>query len=68
TVITHNAAYQAGDFDAYDSNCDELNTAKIALMANLSHYGSDALVDVNNHDNVDNNLMNQVVQEMSSFE
>ncbi|GKB31592.1 retrovirus-related pol polyprotein from transposon TNT 1-94 [Tanacetum coccineum] len=31
-VITHNAAYQADDLDAYDSNCDELNTAKIALM------------------------------------
>ncbi|GKB21149.1 hypothetical protein Tco_0855072, partial [Tanacetum coccineum] len=29
--------------DAYDSDCDELNTAKVALMANLSHYGSDAL-------------------------
>ncbi|GJY23409.1 hypothetical protein Tco_0397067, partial [Tanacetum coccineum] len=24
TVITHNAAYQADDLDAYDSNCDEL--------------------------------------------
>ncbi|GJW30060.1 retrovirus-related pol polyprotein from transposon TNT 1-94 [Tanacetum coccineum] len=44
TVITHNAAYQADDLDAYDSDCDELNTAKVALMANLSHYGSDALV------------------------
>ncbi|GJW11139.1 integrase, catalytic region, zinc finger, CCHC-type containing protein [Tanacetum coccineum] len=42
--------------------------AKIALMANLSHYGSDALVEVNNHDNVDNNLMNQVVQAMPSSE
>nr|GEU64628.1 copia protein [Tanacetum cinerariifolium] len=39
-VITNNAAYQADDLDAYDSNCDELNSAKIALMANLSHYGS----------------------------
>nr|GFC80820.1 hypothetical protein [Tanacetum cinerariifolium] len=28
TVITHNAAYQADDLDAYDSDCDELNTAK----------------------------------------
>ncbi|GJR58180.1 retrovirus-related pol polyprotein from transposon TNT 1-94 [Tanacetum coccineum] len=42
TVITHNAAYQADDLDAYGSDCDELNTAKFALMANLSHYGSDA--------------------------
>ncbi|GKD21809.1 retrovirus-related pol polyprotein from transposon TNT 1-94 [Tanacetum coccineum] len=68
TVITHNAAYQADDLDAYDSDCDELNTAKVALMANLSHYGSDALAEVNNHDNMDNNLMNQVVQAMLSSE
>ncbi|GKA58938.1 retrovirus-related pol polyprotein from transposon TNT 1-94 [Tanacetum coccineum] len=34
TVLTHNAAYQADDLDAYDSDCDELNTAKVALMAN----------------------------------
>nr|GEZ76137.1 hypothetical protein [Tanacetum cinerariifolium] len=33
-VITTNAAYQADDLDAYDSNCDELNSAKITLMAN----------------------------------
>ncbi|GJV06556.1 hypothetical protein Tco_1344212 [Tanacetum coccineum] len=45
TVITHNAAYQANDLDAYDSKCDELNTTKIDLMANLSHYGSDALAE-----------------------
>ncbi|GJZ17771.1 hypothetical protein Tco_0553894 [Tanacetum coccineum] len=47
TVITHNAAYQADDLDAYDSNCDELNTAKVSLMANLSHFGSEALVESN---------------------
>ncbi|GKF23413.1 hypothetical protein Tco_0075735 [Tanacetum coccineum] len=51
----------ADDLDAYDSDCDELNTAKVALMANLSHYGSDALVEVHNLDNVDNNMINQVV-------
>ncbi|GJS92986.1 retrovirus-related pol polyprotein from transposon TNT 1-94 [Tanacetum coccineum] len=45
TVITHNAAYQADDLDAYDSDCDELITAKVALMANLSHYGSNALAE-----------------------
>nr|GFC53329.1 hypothetical protein [Tanacetum cinerariifolium] len=44
-VITNNAAYQAGDLDAYDSDCDEINSAKIALMANLSHYGSDNLAE-----------------------
>nr|GEW77383.1 hypothetical protein [Tanacetum cinerariifolium] len=34
TVVTNNVAYQADDLDAYDSDCDEINTAKIALMAN----------------------------------
>ncbi|GJX90738.1 retrovirus-related pol polyprotein from transposon TNT 1-94 [Tanacetum coccineum] len=68
TVITHNAAYQADDLDAYDSDCDELNTAKVSLMANLSHYGSDALVEVYNHDNVTNNMINQAVQMMPSSE
>nr|GEU52328.1 retrovirus-related Pol polyprotein from transposon TNT 1-94 [Tanacetum cinerariifolium] len=33
------------DLDAYDFDCDELNSAKIALMANLSHYGSDNLTE-----------------------
>ncbi|GKC64118.1 hypothetical protein Tco_1096716 [Tanacetum coccineum] len=68
TVITHNAAYQADDLNAYDSDCDVINTVKVALMANLSHYGSDALAEVYNPDNVDNNLMNQVVQAMPSSE
>ncbi|GKA44740.1 hypothetical protein Tco_0737536 [Tanacetum coccineum] len=33
--ITHNATYQADDLDAYDSDCDEISTAKAVLMANL---------------------------------
>ncbi|GJT62584.1 hypothetical protein Tco_1006117 [Tanacetum coccineum] len=66
TVITHNAAYQADDLDAYDSDCDELNSAKVVLMANLSHYGSDALAEVHNHDNMNNDVVNQAVQMMPS--
>ncbi|GJT31648.1 hypothetical protein Tco_0922067 [Tanacetum coccineum] len=68
TVITYNAAYQADDLDAYDSNCDELNTAKVALMANLSHYGSDALAEVHNPNNVVNHMINQGVHVMPSSE
>ncbi|GJT39835.1 retrovirus-related pol polyprotein from transposon TNT 1-94 [Tanacetum coccineum] len=68
TVITHNATYQVDDLDAYDFDCDELNTPKVALMANLSHYGSDALAKVHNPDNVDTNIINQAVQEMPSSE
>nr|GFB62611.1 hypothetical protein [Tanacetum cinerariifolium] len=45
TVVTNNAAYQADDLDAYDLDCDELNSATVALMANLSHYGSDTLAE-----------------------
>ncbi|GJW36033.1 hypothetical protein Tco_0058953 [Tanacetum coccineum] len=67
-VITHNVAYQADDLDAYDSDCDELNTSKVAFMANLSHYGSDALAEVHNHDNVNNNMINQAVQAIPSSE
>nr|GFC88578.1 hypothetical protein [Tanacetum cinerariifolium] len=61
-VITTNAAYQADDLDAYDSDCDEINSAKIALMTNLSHYGSDNLAEVNNQDNRANHLINQEMQ------
>ncbi|GKC47230.1 retrovirus-related pol polyprotein from transposon TNT 1-94, partial [Tanacetum coccineum] len=66
TVNTHNAIYQADDLDAYDSDCDELNSAKVALMANLSYYGSDALAEVPNHDNMNNNVAHQAMQVMSS--
>ncbi|GJR84817.1 hypothetical protein Tco_0155602 [Tanacetum coccineum] len=68
TIITHNAAYQDDVLDAYNSDCNELNTAKVALMENLSHYGLDALAKVHNHDNVDNNMINQAVQAMPSSE
>ncbi|GJT93986.1 retrovirus-related pol polyprotein from transposon TNT 1-94 [Tanacetum coccineum] len=68
TVITHNAAYQANDLDAYDSDCDELNSAKIALMANLSRTGSNALTEVLNPDNLNYDLFNQSEQIMTSFE
>nr|GEW12301.1 integrase, catalytic region, zinc finger, CCHC-type, peptidase aspartic, catalytic [Tanacetum cinerariifolium] len=64
TVITQYNAYQADDLYAYDSDCDEINTTKVALMANLSHYGSDDLDEVHNHDNVNHNLINQAVQVM----
>nr|GEZ81920.1 ribonuclease H-like domain-containing protein [Tanacetum cinerariifolium] len=66
--ITNNAAYQADDLDAYDSDCDELNSAKIALMVNLSHYGSDNLAEVHNQDKITNNNMILDVQEPQTSE
>ncbi|GKE13208.1 hypothetical protein Tco_1416759 [Tanacetum coccineum] len=59
---------QADDLDAYDSDCDELNSAKIALMANLSRNGSDALTEVHNQDNLNYDLFNQSEQIMTSSE
>ncbi|GKF20737.1 hypothetical protein Tco_0069375, partial [Tanacetum coccineum] len=54
------------DLDAYDSDCDELNYAKVALMVNLSRYGSDVLAEVHNLDTID--MMNQDVQVTPSYE
>nr|GEU68568.1 hypothetical protein [Tanacetum cinerariifolium] len=68
TVITHNDAYQADDLDAYNIDCDELDTAKVALMASLSYYGSYALAEVHDPYNVDNSMINQGVQVMLSSE
>nr|GEY04525.1 hypothetical protein [Tanacetum cinerariifolium] len=56
-VVTTNAAHQADDLDAYDSDCDELNSVKIALMANLSRYGSDNLAESNTEITSDSNII-----------
>nr|GFC60179.1 hypothetical protein [Tanacetum cinerariifolium] len=68
TVITTIAAYQADDLDAYDLDCDELNSTKVTLMANLSHYGSDTLAEVNNYNNMTNQLISQEMQVTSISE
>nr|GEW26450.1 hypothetical protein [Tanacetum cinerariifolium] len=54
--------------DAYDSDCDEINSTKVALMANLSHYGFDDFAEVHNQDNVTHNMIHQDVQAMPLFE
>ncbi|GKA84127.1 hypothetical protein Tco_0805722 [Tanacetum coccineum] len=63
-VITHNAAYQADDLDAYDSDYDELNTAKVALMANLSHYGEAAAVQNSNSSAQQDTLILFVIEQL----
>ncbi|GJZ27287.1 retrovirus-related pol polyprotein from transposon TNT 1-94 [Tanacetum coccineum] len=62
SVITHNAAYQADDLDAYDSDYDEISTAKAVLMANLSSYGSDVLSEVPISENTNNDMLSQSVE------
>nr|GEU91641.1 hypothetical protein [Tanacetum cinerariifolium] len=46
-----NSMTVADDLDAYDSDRDELNSTKIALMENLSHYESDNLAEDNKNVN-----------------
>ncbi|GJZ20317.1 hypothetical protein Tco_0556907 [Tanacetum coccineum] len=49
--------------------CDDISSAKAVLMANLSSYGSDVFSEVTQHDTYQNNdMLNQSVQEMQSFE
>nr|GEZ66545.1 hypothetical protein [Tanacetum cinerariifolium] len=64
-VVTNNTAYQADDLDAYDSDCDEINSAMIALMANLSHYGSDNLAEATSTSE-QSNILNQSETEITS--
>nr|GEY07731.1 hypothetical protein [Tanacetum cinerariifolium] len=66
TVITSNAAYQADDLDAYDSDCDELNSAKVSLMANLSHYGSDTLAENSTLPSLQDDLILSVIEQLKT--
>nr|GEV21676.1 hypothetical protein [Tanacetum cinerariifolium] len=65
-VITNNAAYQADDLDAYDSDCDEINSATIALMANLSHYGSNNLVEKSSSPAQQDDLVLSVIEQLKT--
>ncbi|GJT19258.1 hypothetical protein Tco_0877964 [Tanacetum coccineum] len=63
------AAFQADDLDAFDSDCDDVPSAKAVLMANLSSYDSDVLSDVPFHDiNLENDISYQSVQEKQCSE
>ncbi|GKD79731.1 hypothetical protein Tco_1342352, partial [Tanacetum coccineum] len=46
----------------------DLGIPEVAIMENLSHYGSNALAEVHNHDNMNNNMLNQAMQAMLSSE
>ncbi|GJX07477.1 hypothetical protein Tco_0195409, partial [Tanacetum coccineum] len=52
TVITYNAAYQANDLDAYDSDCDELNTAKVILSSEQSNVVNKSKTEITSDSNI----------------
>ncbi|GKA70771.1 hypothetical protein Tco_0776910 [Tanacetum coccineum] len=56
------------DLDAYNSNCDDLSSAKTVLMANLSSYDPEVLSEVPYSESYLNDMINQDVQEMQYSE
>ncbi|GJT84407.1 hypothetical protein Tco_1058749 [Tanacetum coccineum] len=63
-TIPQNSAFQTEDLDAYDSDCDDLSSAKAVLMANLSSCDPDVLSEVPYSNSYPNDMINQDVQEM----
>ncbi|GJX25405.1 hypothetical protein Tco_0231701 [Tanacetum coccineum] len=68
TVIPHNAAFQTEDLGTYDSDCDDLSRAQAVLMANISSYGSDVILEVPNSETYLNDMDNQSVHALQDFE
>nr|GEV05587.1 hypothetical protein [Tanacetum cinerariifolium] len=66
-TVTTNSLFQADGVEVYDYDCDDVPNSQASFMANISSYGSDALVEVHS-DNVDNNMINQGVLVKSYFE
>ncbi|GJV61803.1 hypothetical protein Tco_1467903 [Tanacetum coccineum] len=68
TIIPHNAAFQIEDLDTYDSDCDDLLTVQMVLMANISNYGSDIISEVPNFETYLNDMDNQSGHALQDFE
>ncbi|GJV40553.1 hypothetical protein Tco_1418993 [Tanacetum coccineum] len=63
------AAFQTDDLDPFDSDYDETPFASAVLIAKLSSYDSEVLLEVPIHDNyLDNHVIGQNVQEMQYSE
>ncbi|GJZ13553.1 hypothetical protein Tco_0548783 [Tanacetum coccineum] len=68
TIIPHNVAFQTGDLDTYDSYYNDLSTAQSILMANISNYGSDMILEAPNSETYLNDMDNQSVHALQDFE
>nr|GEU36025.1 reverse transcriptase domain, reverse transcriptase zinc-binding domain protein [Tanacetum cinerariifolium] len=47
-TIPNTATFKTENLDAYDSDCDDVSNAKAVLMANLSNYGFDIILEKQN--------------------
>nr|GEZ75531.1 hypothetical protein [Tanacetum cinerariifolium] len=59
--LTTNHIFQPDGSDLYDSDCDDISTAKAVLMVNLLSYGSDILSEVPHFETYHNDMDNQSV-------
>ncbi|GKA90934.1 hypothetical protein Tco_0812804 [Tanacetum coccineum] len=59
--IPQNSAFQTKDFDAYDSDCEDLSFAKAVVMANLSSCDPDVFFEIHSDRNII--LYSQYLQE-----
>ncbi|GJS26405.1 retrovirus-related pol polyprotein from transposon TNT 1-94 [Tanacetum coccineum] len=68
TIIPNNATFQTEDLDTYDSDCDDVSNAKAVLMANISNYGSDVILEAPHSETYLDDIENQSVHAMQDFE
>nr|GEU69199.1 reverse transcriptase domain-containing protein [Tanacetum cinerariifolium] len=67
TIIPNNVVFQTGDLDTYDYDCDDILNAKAVLMANISNYGSNVILEVPHSKTYLNDMENQGVGGMSTM-
>nr|GEV36750.1 integrase, catalytic region, zinc finger, CCHC-type, peptidase aspartic, catalytic [Tanacetum cinerariifolium] len=67
-TIPQNSAFQTDNLGAYDLDYDDVSSAKVVLMANLSSCDPKVLSEVSYSDSYLNDMINQNVQEMQYFE
>nr|GEX02577.1 hypothetical protein [Tanacetum cinerariifolium] len=68
TIIPNNAAFQTKDLNTYDFDCDDISNAQAVLMANISNYGSNVILEVPHFKTYLNVMENQSVHTMQDFE
>ncbi|GKA40901.1 putative ribonuclease H-like domain-containing protein [Tanacetum coccineum] len=68
TIIPNNAAFQTEDLDTYDSDYDDISNAKAVLMANITNYDYDVILEVPHSKTYLNDMENQGVHAVQDFE
>ncbi|GKF32228.1 hypothetical protein Tco_0102026, partial [Tanacetum coccineum] len=68
SIIPNTAAFPTEDLDTYDSDYDDISNAQAVLMANISNYGSDVILEVPHSETNLNDMENQSVLVVQDFE